>query len=151
MPSCRAYLLPDAERDTQALAEGFHLMAGDGKSFALLLRYQAQADRQYRRAVEDFQRLNSKRRFPKRTHFRRNHSRSLLPVPPQPPAPSPQSPTPKAPVPSPRPPAPRPQAPFSPCYHSHVPPIHGIVPAMITPMRDDERVDYDAWQLSSIP
>jgi 4-hydroxy-tetrahydrodipicolinate synthase len=33
-----------------------------------------------------------------------------------------------------------------PCYDSSVPTIHGIVPAMITPMRDDERVDYTAWQ-----
>jgi len=36
--------------------------------------------------------------------------------------------------------------PMPPCYHSLVPNIHGIVPAMITPMRDDERVDYNAWQ-----
>jgi hypothetical protein len=50
-----------SQRNTVALAEGFHLMAGDGPAFALLLRYQAQSDRQYRRAVEDFERLKAQR------------------------------------------------------------------------------------------
>jgi 4-hydroxy-tetrahydrodipicolinate synthase len=31
-------------------------------------------------------------------------------------------------------------------YHGSVIPIHGIVAAMITPMRPDELVDYTAWQ-----
>src|SRR5690349_21617763 len=57
LPWGREYYGPDAH----ALAECFHLMAGDGKSFALLLRYQSQADRQYRRAVEDLERLQSQR------------------------------------------------------------------------------------------
>ncbi|MBZ5580393.1 MAG: hypothetical protein LAP40_27890 [Acidobacteriia bacterium] len=39
------------------LAEGFHRMVRKSNCWALFLRYQAQADRLYRRAVEEFQRL----------------------------------------------------------------------------------------------
>jgi hypothetical protein len=48
--------------DSHTLAEGFHIQARDGKVWALLLRYQAQAERQYRRAVEEFDCL--RRDFP---------------------------------------------------------------------------------------
>ena len=27
------------------------------------------------------------------------------------------------------------------------PVLQGIVPALVTPFRDDERIDYNAWQL----
>jgi hypothetical protein len=44
------------------LAEGLRRMAGkDNLTLPLLLRYQVQADREYRRAVEDFERLKSRR------------------------------------------------------------------------------------------
>ena len=39
------------------LAFGFHRMAQKANTWALFLRYQAQAERQYRRAVEEFERL----------------------------------------------------------------------------------------------
>jgi len=34
------------------------------------------------------------------------------------------------------------------CYHRYVPnpSLRGILPALVTPFRDDERVDYGAWQ-----
>ena len=47
--------------DTELLGQGFQLRAFRGHNWPLLLRYQAQADRQYRRAVEDFQRLKRER------------------------------------------------------------------------------------------
>jgi 4-hydroxy-tetrahydrodipicolinate synthase len=35
-----------------------------------------------------------------------------------------------------------------PCYHKAVanPAFHGVVPALVTPFQDDERIDYTAWQ-----
>ena len=39
------------------LADGFHRLITQSNSFALLLRYQAQAERQYRRAIEELERL----------------------------------------------------------------------------------------------
>jgi hypothetical protein len=45
-----------------ALSEGFRVMVKGGNEWTLLLRYQAQADRQYRRAVEDFERLKRLRK-----------------------------------------------------------------------------------------
>src|SRR5450432_1274500 len=44
-----------------ALAEGFHRMAQQSNSWSLLLRYQAQAERHYRRAIEEFERLKALR------------------------------------------------------------------------------------------
>jgi hypothetical protein len=41
------------------LADGFHRLITQSNSFALLLRYQAQAERQYRRAIEEFDRLKA--------------------------------------------------------------------------------------------
>jgi len=43
------------------LADGLHRLASQSNSFALLLRYQAQAERQYRRAIEEFERLKALR------------------------------------------------------------------------------------------
>ena len=43
------------------LADGLHRLASQSNSFALLLRYQAQAERQYRRAIEEFDRLKALR------------------------------------------------------------------------------------------
>ena len=54
-----------------ALADGFERMAQRSNSFSLFLRYQAQAERQYRRAVEAFESAQSApRRVAKRTQFR---------------------------------------------------------------------------------
>ena len=43
------------------LGDGFHRMARESNSFTLLLRYQAQAERHYRRAMEEFDRLKALR------------------------------------------------------------------------------------------
>jgi hypothetical protein len=43
------------------LGDGFHRMARQSNSFTLLLRYQAHAERHYRRAIEEFERLKALR------------------------------------------------------------------------------------------
>jgi hypothetical protein len=43
------------------LGDGFHRLARESNSFTLLLRYQAQAERHYRRAIEEFDRLKALR------------------------------------------------------------------------------------------
>jgi hypothetical protein len=50
-----------AQNRNYALAEGFHLTALQGNAWTLFLRYQAQAERHYRRAVEEFERLKALR------------------------------------------------------------------------------------------
>jgi hypothetical protein len=42
-------------------AEGFHRLAKDSKAISLFIRYQAQAERMYRRAIEEFDRLKALR------------------------------------------------------------------------------------------
>ncbi len=56
-----------AQNRNYALAEGFHRMAQQpNNTWSLFLRYQAQAERQYRRALEEFSRLKALRaEFPK--------------------------------------------------------------------------------------
>jgi len=49
------------ELSTELLGQGFQVRTFRGHSWPLMLRYQAQADRQYRRAVEDFERLKRER------------------------------------------------------------------------------------------
>lgn len=44
-----------------ALGEGFHRMAMQSNAWTLFLRYQAQAERNYRRAIEEFERLKALR------------------------------------------------------------------------------------------
>jgi hypothetical protein len=44
-----------------ALGEGFHRMVKTSDAWKLFLRYQAQAERQYRRAIEEFERLKALR------------------------------------------------------------------------------------------
>src|SRR4029077_16574460 len=46
-----------AQNRNYALAEGFHNMAKAANTWSLALRYQAQSERLYRRAVEDLERL----------------------------------------------------------------------------------------------
>ena len=64
------FLKPDPTADPEiarvqnrnfALGEGFHRMAKAAGSWGLFLRYQAQAERNYRRAVEEFERLKALR------------------------------------------------------------------------------------------
>ncbi len=50
-----------AQNRNFVLATGFDRMAQRSNSWSLLLRYQAQAERHYRRAVEEFERLKSLR------------------------------------------------------------------------------------------
>src|SRR6185295_13966445 len=50
-----------AQNRNFALGEGFHRMARQSNSWSLFLRYQAQAERHYRRAVEEFERLKALR------------------------------------------------------------------------------------------
>jgi hypothetical protein len=57
-----AELYPDSEihlaqNRNYAMAEGFQRMATQSPMWSLVIRYQTQVERQYRRAVEDFQRL----------------------------------------------------------------------------------------------
>jgi hypothetical protein len=50
-----------AQNRNYLLGDGFHRMARESNSFTLLLRYQAQAERHYRRAIEEFERLKALR------------------------------------------------------------------------------------------
>ena len=50
-----------AQNRNFALAQGFHGMARQANGWSLFLRYQAQAERLYRRAVEEFDRLKALR------------------------------------------------------------------------------------------
>jgi hypothetical protein len=50
-----------AQNRNYLLGDGFHRLIRQNNSFALLLRYQAQAERQYRRAIEEFERLKALR------------------------------------------------------------------------------------------
>ena len=50
-----------AQNRNYALGEGFHRMAKTANTWSLFLRYQAQAERHYRRAIEDFERLKALR------------------------------------------------------------------------------------------
>src|SRR5687767_13328877 len=50
-----------AQNRNYALGEGFHRMAKTAVSWSLFLRYQAQAERHYRRAIEEFERLKALR------------------------------------------------------------------------------------------
>ena len=50
-----------AQNRNYLLGDGFHRLIRQNNNFALLLRYQAQAERQYRRAIEEFERLKALR------------------------------------------------------------------------------------------
>jgi len=51
-----------AQNRNYALAEGFRRIAREGNTWTLFLRYQAQTERLYRRAIEEFERLKALRR-----------------------------------------------------------------------------------------
>jgi hypothetical protein len=105
------------------LADGFHRLICQSNSFALLLRYQAQAERQYRRAIEEFERLKALREElrnePNSAETETNKTTctpcETKPIPPDDPVPAP-APVPKPLAPAfqpvalgPQPPAPDPQ------------------------------------------
>jgi hypothetical protein len=50
-----------AQNRNYMLGEGFHRMVQQSNSWSLAIRYQAQAERHYRRAVEEFERLKALR------------------------------------------------------------------------------------------
>ena len=50
-----------AQNRNYLLGEGFHRMVQQSNSWSLAIRYQAQAERHYRRAVEEFERLKALR------------------------------------------------------------------------------------------
>src|SRR5271166_1074760 len=50
-----------AQNRSFAVAQGFHHITEKSNGWALFLRYQAQSERQYRRAVEEFDRLKALR------------------------------------------------------------------------------------------
>jgi hypothetical protein len=59
-----------AQNRNYLLGEGFHRMVKHSNSWSLAIRYQAQAERHYRRAVEEFERLKALRQeFPNEPIF----------------------------------------------------------------------------------
>jgi hypothetical protein len=110
-----------AQNRNYLLGDGFHRLIRQNNSFALLLRYQAQAERQYRRAIEEFERLKALREelrnepnFPEPEQTETTCTAcETNPIPPENPAPVPvpPAPCPWPPAPDPRPPAPDPRPP----------------------------------------
>ena len=102
--------ISQAQNLNYLLDDGFHRLIRQTNSFALLLRYQAQAERQYRRAIEEFDRLKALREDlrnePNSAESETNETTcppcETNPIPPEKPAPPPSSPRP--PPSSPRPP-----------------------------------------------
>jgi hypothetical protein len=61
-PQLTAHIeISQAQKDNYLLGDGFYRLISHNNSFALLLRYQAQAERQYRRAIQEFDRLKALR------------------------------------------------------------------------------------------
>ena len=118
-PPSHSQVVVDIETQAQErnfrLADGFHRLITQSNSFALLLRYQAQAERQYRRAIEEFDRLKALREelrnepnLPEpETNETTCPSCETNPIPPGAPAPAP-APAFPPPAPGPRPLAPDP-------------------------------------------
>jgi hypothetical protein len=55
------YEITKAQNRNFILADGFHRLAKTANTWSLFLRYQAQAERLYRRAIEEFERLKALR------------------------------------------------------------------------------------------
>ena len=111
-----------------ALAEGLARMNMRSEHFARVLRYQAQADRQYRRAIEDFDRLKRLR-----TELPNEPIYTFQPPPPEPytpPKPEPVEEPWDEPVPAPQPtPGPQPAAPPIPDPAPRIPNPQSPTPA----------------------
>jgi hypothetical protein len=58
------FTVTPAQNRNYALADGFHRLAKKDNTFPLFLRYKAQAERHYRRAVEEFEPVKALREFP---------------------------------------------------------------------------------------
>jgi hypothetical protein len=109
------------------LADGFNRLIRQNNSFGLLLRYQAQAERQYRRAIEEFERLKALREELRNepilaepeTNETTSPSCETNPIPPADPAPAP---APAFQLPAPCPPAPGPWPPIRPSVPAPGPP-----------------------------
>ncbi|MGA2771051.1 MAG: hypothetical protein ABSG26_09570 [Bryobacteraceae bacterium] len=108
-----------AQNRNLTLGDGFHRLIRQTNSFALLLRYQAQAERQYRRAIEEFDRLKALREeLRNEANFAEPETNETTctpcetnPIPsPRPPTPGPQPPAPGPHPPQPPTPDPRPLA-----------------------------------------
>jgi hypothetical protein len=111
------------------LAEGFTMAAKASNVWSLFLRYQAQAERQYRRAIEEFARLKSLRHeLPNEPIF------DPQPEPTEPTCPSSETKpmAPESPVPMPDPPAP-PSEPASAPSPGPWPPTPGPSPVPVPP------------------
>jgi hypothetical protein len=87
--------ISQAQNRNYLFAEGFHRLNKYSNSFTLFLRYQAQTERLYRRAVEEFERLKARRHeLPNEpildTQPEANETvNTPQPNPPKPPSPSP--------------------------------------------------------------
>jgi hypothetical protein len=110
------------------LGDGFYRLISQNNSFALLLRYQAQAERQYRRAIQEFERLKALREElrnepilvePEQTEPT-CPSCETNPFPPENPAPEPAPPSPRPLAPGLQPPAPGPGTSFAPPVWSNL-------------------------------
>jgi hypothetical protein len=89
-----------AQNRNFVLVDGFQRFAHQSNSFALMLRYQALAERQYRRATEEFNRLKALREElpnpPNSPEPEQNETTCTIcetnPIPPENPAPVPDPP-----------------------------------------------------------
>jgi len=91
------------------LGDGFYRLISQNNSFALLLRYQAQAERQYRRAIGEFDRLKALREeLPNEANSAETETNETTcpPCETNPISPDDPGPVPRPPVPGPQPPAP---------------------------------------------
>jgi hypothetical protein len=119
-----------AQNHNYLLGDGFYRLVSQNNGFALLLRYQAQAERHYRRAIQEFDRLKALREElpnepilaePEQTEPACTPCETN-PIPPENPAPEPAPPGPRPPASSPRPlaPAPSPGTSFAPPVWSNL-------------------------------
>jgi hypothetical protein len=76
-----------AQNRNFALSVGFHMNTEQPHTWELFLRYQTQTERQYRRAIEDFERLRAMRPEPE-------ESEEFKEIPNEPNSPQPESPEP---------------------------------------------------------
>ena len=116
-----------AQNRNYLLAEGFHRITRQSNSWTLFLRYQAQAERLYRRALEEFDRLKALRpllpneALPNEAILDSDLQETTATSPPAPPNPI-RPPTASAPLPSAAPPADR----FTPVLHPFDPAPHPL-------------------------
>jgi hypothetical protein len=122
---CRPIDMTEGQNMNHGLADGFLRIARESDSWKLFLRYQAQAERNYRRALEEFERLKSLRaELP---------SEPLIEAEPASASPQPPDPAPTGQVPPREDPAPaRQPQPAAPPDHPQIP-VAPIVPIPPSP------------------